>query len=373
MTEDPPTDPRTPPEPTSAPAPGRPLTRAADGRWLGGVCAGLAAARRGERPLSALWPRLAFVALAGLGGIGVVLYLACWLILPGPPGADERRGPRGVVVLARACAAGIGLIALALVGATATVFGFGWYVFAAGAAALVGTLGVRRLGPGWSLLPVLALTVPGAALAAGGVQLAPRTGESVVRIASTAGLSRHTYRSGLDSLLLDLRHTPLPATGRLTLHVRAGVRRTIVALPADRCVHVVVHQHIDPLPVRVASLLSGRQDDAYASVWAFGRVYSGQTDGTEQGGVRGRGPRLTVDFASMGGSLFVRDYPRGIDPDTEPDWPGYPVGIEARPITRGVPRRAARRLVAAWRSRRRRELAARARYRRLVSGPCARR
>ena len=47
-------------------------------RILGGVCSGLAEGFHVE----ALWVRLAFVVLAFLNGIGVVLYIVLWVLMP---------------------------------------------------------------------------------------------------------------------------------------------------------------------------------------------------------------------------------------------------------------------------------------------------
>ena len=56
----------------------RRLTRPREGRWLGGVCAGL-----GEYfELSPTIYRIAFVALALAGGTGILLYIASWLVMP---------------------------------------------------------------------------------------------------------------------------------------------------------------------------------------------------------------------------------------------------------------------------------------------------
>ena len=57
----------------------RRLTRPREGRWLGGVAAGLAA----YFDLSPTIYRIAFVALALAGGTGVLLYIAAWLVIPG--------------------------------------------------------------------------------------------------------------------------------------------------------------------------------------------------------------------------------------------------------------------------------------------------
>ena len=59
----------------------RRLTRPHEGRWLGGVAAGLGR----YFDLSPTIYRIAFVALALAGGTGILLYLAAWLVIP-----DER-------------------------------------------------------------------------------------------------------------------------------------------------------------------------------------------------------------------------------------------------------------------------------------------
>jgi phage shock protein PspC (stress-responsive transcriptional regulator) len=65
--------------PTLDEAPPRRLVRADDGRWLGGVCAGLAR----YFDVNPLIYRIAFAALALAGGTGLLLYLAAYLVIPG--------------------------------------------------------------------------------------------------------------------------------------------------------------------------------------------------------------------------------------------------------------------------------------------------
>lgn len=57
---------------------GRPLRRAADGRIVAGVAAGLAA----HFDVDVVLVRLVLVALMLIGGAGVALYLAAWLLVP---------------------------------------------------------------------------------------------------------------------------------------------------------------------------------------------------------------------------------------------------------------------------------------------------
>jgi hypothetical protein len=312
---------------------------------------------------------LGFVALALLGGIGLAVYVACCLIMPADDGGRE--DGRGAVWLAQALAAGVALLVLAVLGAVATVFGFGWVVFALAAAMLVGLLAVRRLGPAWSLLPVAALALPSVAVAAGGLSLSTRTAPSRIEVASVAALQSHTYRSGLNTMLIDLRHTPLPRSGTFTVHVHAGLRRTIVALPHDACVHVDVDYRVNAFPLRIASQLSGRNDRTFADLVLFGLLYQDASIQRIGSGGHGAGPTLRVDVDSEGGSLYVRDYPDSVDPDVEPDWPGYPDEPEPRPDTTGLTRAGARHEILAWRGRHQQQTAELARYRALRPGPCA--
>ena len=64
---------------TTDDAPPRRLARPTEGRWLGGVAAGL-----GDYfDVNPLVYRIAFAALALVGGTGLLLYLAAWLVIPG--------------------------------------------------------------------------------------------------------------------------------------------------------------------------------------------------------------------------------------------------------------------------------------------------
>ena len=67
------------PTTTTDEAPVRRLVRPTDGRWLGGVAAGLGR----YFDVNPLVYRIAFAALALVGGTGILLYLAAWLVVPG--------------------------------------------------------------------------------------------------------------------------------------------------------------------------------------------------------------------------------------------------------------------------------------------------
>lgn len=79
-------------------APRLPLRRPRQGRWLGGVCAGVAA----HLGVAVRLVRLVMVALALLGGIGVALYVFWWLTVPAgdPHDAAQETRPATLARLA---------------------------------------------------------------------------------------------------------------------------------------------------------------------------------------------------------------------------------------------------------------------------------
>jgi signal transduction histidine kinase len=92
---------------TTRPAPA--LRRDTRHRVLGGVCAGLGR-HMGIDPLIV---RVAFVAAAVAGGIGIAVYAVAWVLVPAgeaPAAAVRRRPSRGTIQIA----AGIGLLALSV-------------------------------------------------------------------------------------------------------------------------------------------------------------------------------------------------------------------------------------------------------------------
>jgi signal transduction histidine kinase len=93
-------------------APRAALRRDLEHRVLGGVCAGLGR-RMGIDPVIL---RVAFVVAAAAGGVGLLLYVVAWLVIPaeraGRPRAPARALPRRA---SGQVAAGVGLLVLALV------------------------------------------------------------------------------------------------------------------------------------------------------------------------------------------------------------------------------------------------------------------
>ncbi len=88
------------------------LRRDPDGRWLGGVCTGLA-----RRYGVDLWlVRFAFVAATAAGGLGVALYALAWLLIPtgdAPAGAPPR-APSGRAAVEVALGTGLLLVSVLL-------------------------------------------------------------------------------------------------------------------------------------------------------------------------------------------------------------------------------------------------------------------
>src|SRR4051812_50117594 len=81
-----------PARPRTAPV----LRRDPQHRMLGGVCAGLAR-HLGVDPIIV---RVAFIAAATAGGVGVAIYLLAWVFLPAgeaPPGPAGARTSRGAI------------------------------------------------------------------------------------------------------------------------------------------------------------------------------------------------------------------------------------------------------------------------------------
>jgi phage shock protein PspC (stress-responsive transcriptional regulator) len=353
----------------------QPLARAARGRWIGGVCEGIARVR----PIPVATLRAGFVLSTALAGLGALVYLACWLIIPAEGEADAaargaggRVAPRGITSVILGCAAIAGLGTLVLLAAGATVFGFGWIVaIVAGAIFLAALASWGRLGPSWALLPVGALVLPSIAVAASGVHVAAQAGDRTVAPRTFADIPSKGYASGLGRMLVDLRHTELPY-GTDTIHIDGGLRRTIVALPHDRCVAVDVDYHVRPFAARVGSVLTG-DADPYDSTQVFGTETFGHAGHvTWPSGAAAARARTTlhVVFRSSGGSLVLRDYPDAVDPSANSDWPGFVNGVEPKPVTEGLTRAERADELAQWRVRVRQERRSSARAKRFIGGPC---
>jgi phage shock protein PspC (stress-responsive transcriptional regulator) len=341
------------------------VSRSRDGRWLAGVCAGVGRAR-GIPPA---WIRTGFVIAGLVGGIGVLVYLPCWLIIPLEGETASERSSGWLVALAKACATCLGVATLAVLAASATLFGFGWVAVALAAATLVAVLVAwPRLGPAWALLPLAGIALPAVAVAAGGVEFAADAGHVTVAPRALAPGGVATFRAGLGTFLVDLRHTDLPAAGALNVRVQAGVRRTIVALPRGRCVHLRLTYSIRPFWSQVASIVAGHGPSS--GMVAFGDYLPGGS-GKAYESSPAPGPVLNLHLSSAGGSVYVRDYPNSVDPDEAPNWPGFPVVPEPRPNVHGLSKGQAGHELRSWRTRHAAEVREHEFVATNMPGPCA--
>jgi phage shock protein PspC (stress-responsive transcriptional regulator) len=293
-------DPPSPPPPPRDEAPTQPLgpeprrlLRSRSNRVIGGVCGGLGRYFNVDPILF----RIGAIALALVGGAGVLLYLAALVLIPNEsPGAAEQPPAEGrsraltiaVVVLvllvawpfllgggviaaavlfplaflvaagvlvwwivsgegpsgdagdiARRAALGIGVLILcgviALGGAWAAAAGGGIVVGVVVVASGLAILAGAFLKPvRWLILPAVTLALSAGAVAAAGIDLDGGVGDKTYRPASAIDL-RDRYELGIGELEIDLRDTDLPAGDRpLRLDVGVGEARVIV--PEDVCV-----------------------------------------------------------------------------------------------------------------------------------------
>jgi phage shock protein PspC (stress-responsive transcriptional regulator) len=346
------------------------VTRAANGRVFGGVCAGMPGFW-GPRT-NAL--RVLFVLAALCFGVGIVIYIACWLVIPAANDEAGAEAFQSVVAVAWATCGLVGLALLAAVGAAATLFGLGWVIVAIAALlAVPAMLRPTRVPRVAALAAMLALTLPAVAVALSPMRLTFQSGNAVVSPRTAADVSGQVFRSGSGTMLIDLRHTRLPASGTVPLRIEAGLRRTIVALPAGQCVKVRVRYDVHTFTGQLAALLSGRSP-AFPDVVLFGRVFGGEQPNNPHGPVVSHahlsGPTLNIDFSSQGGGLYVRDYPANVAPDANPNWPGFLVHPEGDPILTGEPRKVKAMMVRAWHKRHSREVADERYVDARVQGPC---
>lgn len=294
----------------------QPLLRARSGRWMAGVCRGMA--DRWGTPVGQV--RALFAVAALFAGLGVLAYGACWLVLPAEGEREDPTLLRGVASLALLAAACAGLLTIGLAAGVATLLGFGWAVAVAAGVFLLGALAAwPTLRPAWILLPLAAATAPAIAVAASGTYLKPATGDEVVVPATPADLPAGGYESGFGALLVDLRRFKARDEAVVPLKIRSGVGDTIVALPRDRCFDLEVRYRIGGVAQRAFETLAGL---------TLGNTLT--TYGTWQGPSSGRyvressdprAPTLRIDFSSLTGPLVVRDYPDDVDPLNNEFWP----------------------------------------------------
>jgi phage shock protein PspC (stress-responsive transcriptional regulator) len=232
-------------ETTSHSAPqARRLERSRSNRKIAGVSGGLAQ----YFDMDPIVFRIGFIILTVLGGSGLLVYVAGWLILPevgkdqsiaGDVLRNRREKPWAVI--------GLGLLALAgltLVGSTDLwPSGDGvWIVLAVVGAIILwrqrrADRGKRRtlrvfLGVLAALI-VAAVASAAVAIAAIG-NLSDGVGDRTYLVTSQADLSK-TYKLGIGTLEVDLSHAQLPA-GSTPLRLKAGFARIHLIVPKDAVV-----------------------------------------------------------------------------------------------------------------------------------------
>jgi phage shock protein PspC (stress-responsive transcriptional regulator) len=284
-TSDTPATPQTP-----DPAPRR-FKRSSTDRIIGGVCGGLGR----YFDIDPMLVRIGFVALALIGGTGLVVYAAALLLVPNdgevtssPTSDRDRMIVAGVAIALTIVGFGLGLFGgLGFGGAIVpvaflTLAGLAVYWFASGkrptgapgdvlrraalgvglliacAALATGSFVASGLGGGvvvaglviatgaalvaaafvggarWLVLPAMAIALPLAFVSAAGIDLDGGFGERTERPATLAEV-HGSYRIGAGELVVDLRDVKLPA-GDHRLKIGIGTGHLLVLVPQDVCV-----------------------------------------------------------------------------------------------------------------------------------------
>jgi phage shock protein PspC (stress-responsive transcriptional regulator) len=274
-------------QPTAAAPPARRLYRTRDERVIAGVCGGIARYFN----IDPVLVRVGAVALAFLGGAGLLAYLAAVLLIPKegesgrPPEAPSRglviagavllvvafcvvlpfRGgwgpgwglvPLGFIALAgllvwrvasgqrpegdaravlRAMALGLALIAFCVV----LAIGAAWASAAGGDGVVAGIVIAAGLAliagaffgswARWLILPALAVALPAGVVAAADLDVRGGTGEVTYRPANSAEV-HDSYRLGAGHLVVDLRDARLtPGDHRIKIRLGVGGAELLVA------------------------------------------------------------------------------------------------------------------------------------------------
>jgi phage shock protein PspC (stress-responsive transcriptional regulator) len=223
--------------PTPEPPVSKRLTRSSSDRVIAGVAGGFGR-YLGIDPVVI---RLILIVLIFIGGAGLIVYGAAWLIVP----TDDHEGSGfDASGVARRTGIALGVLVLTLVAA----FG-GFWGFAAGggtavaivviAIAAVLILGAFSGGMRWLILPAIALALSAGAAAAADLDVRGGVGERIYRPASAADL-RSDYKLGVGHLLLDLRNTKF-GPGDHRVHLKLGVGQAEVLVPQNVCVSSSAH------------------------------------------------------------------------------------------------------------------------------------
>jgi phage shock protein PspC (stress-responsive transcriptional regulator) len=268
---------------TEAPRPRR-LRRSESDRMIAGVAGGI-----GEYfAIDPVLVRIGFVALALLGGAGLIVYPVAWLLVPDADG--KARGLRemlrigALVAGALAVSLGLGLAAAAaagLGGGTAVAVA----VLVAGVALFVAAFGGKRLR--WLILPAFAIALGATTVAAADVDLRGGFEDTTLRYTRADALQR-SYEVGGGHLELDLRAVKLPP-GDTRIDARVGAGELEVIVPENVCV------------------ATESRVGAGAVTW-FGHTSGGtDLDLFTQAAERGR-PRLVIRARVGAGHLDIGDH-----------------------------------------------------------------
>jgi phage shock protein PspC (stress-responsive transcriptional regulator) len=231
----------------------RRLTRPKDGRWVGGVAAGLGA----YFDLSPTLYRIAFAVLALAGGTGVLIYLVAWLVIP-EEGAEHslaeeelrkhRNQPRRLIGVAILAFAGIVILSEARIwpspgnlwlGVVLVLFAIAWWRLGPASPSR------RRIVVG-SILALVALSAVALVLA--------------VRVPLFAGIGKRSdapavaadihskYTLGIGRLTLDFSRVELPK-GETFVKATVGIGDLNVTVPEDATVDATSHVQAGDLTV----------------------------------------------------------------------------------------------------------------------------
>jgi phage shock protein PspC (stress-responsive transcriptional regulator) len=277
----------TPPPPSPAP---KRFERSSTDRLIGGVCGGLGRYFAIDTTLV----RIGMVALALLGGTGLIVYAAALILVPsdgevaaGPNDTRDRAIAVGVAIVLTIVGFSLGLFGLGMGGAIGPIaflcvaglavwwlvsgerpsgsagqiakraalgvaLLFGCFALAVGSflasgfgggvviASLVIAAGAALVaaafvgGARWLVLPALAIALPLAFVSAASIDLNGGMGERHVRPGTLAEV-KPAYRLGAGELVVDLRDIKLPAGDR-HLKIGIGTGHALVLVSEDVCV-----------------------------------------------------------------------------------------------------------------------------------------
>jgi phage shock protein PspC (stress-responsive transcriptional regulator) len=224
--------------PTPEPPTTRRLTRATEGRVIAGVAGGLGRYFN----IDPVVVRLILIVLIFVGGAGVIVYGAAWLIVPSDGEDGEGYDSRA---LAKRTGIVVGVVALTLV---AGALGFWGFAIGGGTATAIVIIALGALLVGgaltgnlrWLIVPAIALALSAGVAAAADLDIRGGAGERIYRPATSAEL-RDNYRLGAGHLRLDLRDTDFTPGEQRVVHLKLGVGQAEVLVPDNVCVSSSAH------------------------------------------------------------------------------------------------------------------------------------